>query len=145
VRGDGGLYSTAHDYGRFVRTLLNGGTLDGTRILSPQSVQTMGQNHIDAIFVETQPDAMPNRTRPLPIGAGNNKFGQGFQITAADPKCAAFRSPGSLNWGGINNTHFWIDPARGVGGIVLMQVQPFYDDACMGVLRGIEEIVYRSL
>ena len=145
VRGDGGLYSTARDYGRFVRMLLNGGSLDGAKILNPQTVQTMGQMHIGALFIQTQPDAMPERTRPFPIGAGRDKFGFGFQITAADPKYAKFRSPGSLSWGGINNTHFWIDPERRVGGIVLMQVLPFYDDACMAVLRGIEEIVYRNL
>jgi CubicO group peptidase (beta-lactamase class C family) len=145
VRGDGGLYSTAQDYGRFVRMLLNGGSLDGAKILSPQSVLAMGQNAIGALFIQTQPDANPERTRPFPIGAGQDKFGFGFQITSADPKYAGFRSPGSLSWGGINNTHFWIDPKRQVGGIVLMQVLPFYDDKSMGVLRGIEEIVYRNL
>jgi len=145
VRGDGGLYSTARDYGQFVRMLLNGGSLDGVKILSPQTVRLMGQNHIGAIYMQTQPDANPARTRPFPIGAGRDKFGFGFQITAADPKYAKFRSPGSLSWGGINNTHFWIDPQRQIAGIVMMQVLPFYDDASMGVLRGIEEIVYRNL
>jgi CubicO group peptidase (beta-lactamase class C family) len=145
VRGDGGLYSTAHDYGRFMRMLLNGGSLESAKILSPQTVQLMGRNHIGSIFIETQPNAMPQRTQPFPIGAGRDKFGLGFQITMADPKYARFRSPGSLSWGGINNTHFWIDPRRGLGGIVLMQVLPFYDAACIGVLRGIEEIVYRHL
>jgi CubicO group peptidase (beta-lactamase class C family) len=50
-----------------------------------------------------------------------------------------------LSWGGIYNTHFWIDPKRQVAGIVLMQVLPFYDEASLGVLRGIEEVVYRHL
>nr|RPI42405.1 MAG: class A beta-lactamase-related serine hydrolase [Betaproteobacteria bacterium] len=145
VRGDGGLYATAHDYGRFVRMLLNGGSLDGAKILSRQTVRLMGENHIGPIFIETQPAAMPQRTRPFPIGAGKDKFGLGFQITMPDPNFARFRSPGSLSWGGINNTHFWIDPSRGIGVIVLMQVLPFYDEACIGVLRGIEEIVYRHL
>jgi CubicO group peptidase (beta-lactamase class C family) len=145
VRGDGGLYSTARDYGRFVRMLLNGGSLDGVKILNPQTVHSMGQPHIGANFIRTQPDAMPERTRPFPIGAGLDKFGLGFQITAGDPKYAKFRSPGSLSWGGINNTHFWIDPKHRIGGIVLMQVLPFYDEASIGVLRGVEEIVYRNL
>jgi len=145
VRGDGGLYSTARDYGRFVRMLLNGGSLDGAKLLSPQSVRTMGQNQIGGLFVQTQPDANPARTRPFPIGAGRDKFGFGFQITAADPTYAAYRSPGSLSWGGINNTHFWIDPQKNIGGIVLMQVLPYYDAACMDVLRGIEALVYRHL
>lgn len=145
IRGDGGLYSTARDYGLFVRMLLNGGSLDGAKILSPQTVQLMGQNHIGAMTLQTQPDANPERTRPFPIGAGRDKFGLGFQITAADLQYAKYRSPGSLSWGGINNTHFWIDPKREIAGIVLMQVLPFYDDASMGVLRGIEALVYQHL
>ncbi len=145
VRGDGGLYSTAHDYGRFVRMLLNEGTLDGTRILSAKAVQMMSEMPAAGPLMQTQPDANAERTRPFPIGAGKDKFGLGFQITAADPQYAKFRSPGSLSWGGINNTHFWIDPKRQIAGIVLMQVLPFYDDACMGVLRDIEALVYRDL
>jgi methyl acetate hydrolase len=145
VRGDGGLYSTAGDYGLFVRMLLNGGSLNGVKILSAKSVQMMGQNHIGAIAIQTQPDANPTRTKPFPVGAGRDKFGLGFQITAADPKYAQYRSPGSLSWGGIYNTHFWIDPKRQVAGIVLMQVLPFYDDASMEVLRGIEALVYQHL
>jgi CubicO group peptidase (beta-lactamase class C family) len=145
VRGDGGLYSTARDYTRFLQMLLNGGSLDGAKILSPKTVALMGQNHIGDIFISTQPAALPERTKPFPIGAGKDKFGLGFQIQAADPALAKFRSPGSLSWAGINNTHFWIDPKRGVAAIVLMQVLPFYDDDAIKVLRDIEEIVYRSL
>ena len=145
VRGDGGLYSTAADYGRFVRMLLNGGSLDGERILSPQVVRRMGSNAIGALAVETQPDANPSRTRPFPLGAGHDKFGLGFQIAAADPKYAKYRSPGSLSWAGIYNTHFWIDPKRQIAGIVLMQVLPFYDRACIGVLRKIEAATYKHL
>jgi len=145
VRGDGGLYSTASDYGRFLRMLLNDGTLNGVKILSAKSVQMMGQNQIGAIAIQTQPDANPIRTRPFPVGAGHDKFGLGFQITAADPRYAQYRSPGSLSWGGIYNTHFWIDPKRQVAGVVLMQVLPFYDDASMELLRGIEALLYQHL
>lgn len=145
VRGDGGLYSTAQDYARFVRMLLNGGTLDGAKILSPKAVQMMSAMPADGPVMQTQPDANPDRTRPFPIGAGKDKFGLGFQVSAADPQYAAFRSPGSLAWGGINNTHFWIDPKRQIAGIVLMQVLPFYDEASVGLLRGVEGQVYRHL
>lgn len=145
VRGDGGLYSTARDYSRFLRMLLNGGTLDGAKILSPKSVALMGENHIGPIFVSTQPDANKERTKPFPIGAGKDKFGLGFQIQASDPSLAKYRSPGSLSWAGINNTHFWLDPKKQVAAIVLMQVLPFYDDDAIKVLRDIEEVVYRHL
>lgn len=145
VRGDGGLYSTARDYSQFLRMLLNGGTLGGVKILSPQSVRAMGENHIGAIFVETQPAANPERTKPFPLGASKDKFGLGFQIQSHDPATAKYRSPGSLSWAGINNTHFWLDPKREIAAIALMQVLPFYDDEAIGILRGIEEIVYRHL
>jgi CubicO group peptidase (beta-lactamase class C family) len=145
IRGDGGLYATAQDYGRFVRMLLNGGTLDGAKILTPNAVQMMSAMPAGGPVMQTQPDANPDRTRPFPIGAGKDKFGLGFQVSAPDPQYAKFRSPGSLAWGGINNTHFWIDPKRQIAGIVMMQVLPFYDAASVGVLRGVEEQVYRHL
>ena len=145
IRGDGGLYSTANDYALFVRMLLNGGTLNGVKILSTKSVRMMGENPAGGIVMQTQPDANPDRTRPFPVGAGRDKFGLAFQITAADPQYAKYRSPGSLSWGGIFNTHFWIDPKRQIAGIVLMQTLPFYDEASMGVLRGIEAITYQHL
>ena len=145
VRGDGGLYSTARDYGAFLQMLLNGGSLHTAKLLGEKSVRMMGENQIGAIAVEEQPAADPGRTRPFPLGAGRDKFGLGFQIAARDDRYAKLRSPGSLSWAGINNTHFWIDPNRHIAVVVLMQVLPFYDDACIRVLRGVEEQVYRHL
>ena len=142
-RGDGGLYSTAEDYGTFVRMLLNGGTLNGRTILSEASVKMMGENAIGAIFVELQPDADKQRTRPFPLGAGKDKFGLGFQIAANDPATTGFRSPGSMSWAGIFNTEFWVDPVKHVGAVQMMQVLPFYDDGAIRTLRQFEEIVYQ--
>jgi CubicO group peptidase (beta-lactamase class C family) len=144
-RGDGGLYSTAHDYGLFVRMLLNDGQLGGAKILSPASVRAMGQNQIASIFVDQQPDADPQRTRPFPLGAGRDKFGLGFQIASKDPQSAKYRSPGSLSWAGIFNTEFWIDPVKHVGGIQMMQLLPFYDEGAIRTLRDFEELVYQNL
>jgi hypothetical protein len=122
MRGDGGLYSTAEDYGRFVRMLLNGGMLDANRILRQSSVRLMGQNAIGELFVELQPDADKQRTKPFPLGAGKDKFGLGFQITADDPGLRGFRSPGSMSWAGMFNTEFWVDPVKHVGGVHMMQL-----------------------
>ena len=105
----------------------------------------MGENQIGSIHVEEQPAADPMRTRPFPIGAGRYQFGLGFQIAARDERYAKFRSPGSLSWAGINNTHFWIDPTRHIAAVFMVQVLPFYDDAAMRTLRGFEEQVYRYL
>jgi len=144
-RGDGGLYSTIEDYSRFVRMLLNDGTLGSVKLLSPASVKMMGQNQIGSIFVEQQPAVVPARTRPMPLGAGKDKFGLGFQIASNDPATAKFRSPGSMSWAGLFNTEFWIDPVKHVGGIQMMQLLPFYDDGAIRTLRGFEETVYREL
>ena len=144
-RGDGGLNSTVEDYSKFVRMLLNDGTLGTAKILSPASVKMMGENQIGAIFVERQPDADKQRTKPFPLGAGKDKFGLGFQIASDDPAMKAFRSPGSMSWAGIFNTEFWVDPVRHVGGVHMMQLLPFYDDGAIRALRGFEETVYREL
>jgi len=144
-RGDGGLYSTVEDYSRFVRMLLNGGTLGSAKILSPASVKMMGENAMGAIFVERQPDADKQRTKPFPLGAGKDKFGLGFQIASSDPAMKGFRSPGSMSWAGIFNTEFWVDPVKQIGGVHMMQLLPFYDDGAIRALRGFEETVYKNL
>jgi methyl acetate hydrolase len=144
LRGDGGLYGTAQDYGRFVQLFLNRGTVGGMRLVSETSIAAMGANHIGAVVVSEQPAADASRSRPYPLGAGRDKFGLGFQIAAA-PGEPGMRSPGSLSWGGINNTHFWIDPQRRIGVVLLMQVLPFYDERAIAVLRDVERLVYRHL
>jgi CubicO group peptidase (beta-lactamase class C family) len=68
---------------------------------------------------------------------------QGFQVCCHNKP--GFRSVGSYSWAGIYNTHFWVDPDTGVAGVVLVQVLPFYDGNCIGVLRGCKEWVYQAL
>jgi methyl acetate hydrolase len=144
-RGDGGLYSTVEDYGRFIRMFLNGGRLGSVRILSDSSVKMMGENNIGSLFVELQPDADKSRTKPFPLGAGHDKFGLGFQIASNNPEYSGYRSPGSMSWAGIYNTEFWIDPVKHIGGVQMMQLLPFYDDGAIRTLRGFEELVYKNL
>ena len=55
------------------------------------------------------------------------------------------RRPGSMNWAGINNTFYWIDPEKQIGVVVLMQILPFYDDAAIKILQGVEERVYQHV
>jgi methyl acetate hydrolase len=144
-RGDSGLYSTARDYSRFLQMLLNGGSYRRKKLLEPATVEMMGENQIGALFVQTQPAAAADRTRPFPLGAGKDKFGLGFQIQSGEAEAVKLRSPGSLSWTGIYNTHFWLDPKRRLAAIVLMQLLPFYDDDAIKVLRGVEQIVYSNL
>ena len=145
VRGDGGLFSTARDYARFMRLILNRGLgNDGARLLGADTVDLMAQNHIGDLRVRLLPAPDATMARPFPLGAGADTFGLGFQITAGHDS-ATMRSPGSLSWAGINNTQFWIDPEAGIGAVLLMQYRPFYDEAAIEALQGFEALVYRSL
>jgi CubicO group peptidase (beta-lactamase class C family) len=143
VQGDGGLYGTTTDYGLFLRMLLNRGTLNGKRILSERSARTVFESHTGNVVVKEQESANQALSRNFPVGAGRDKWGLGFQL-AAD-KQANRRSPGSGTWAGIFNTHFFVDPSREVGVIVMMQTLPFYDEASMKVYAGVEEAVYANL
>ena len=144
-RGDGGLYSTASDYGKFMRMLLNGGRLGKARILSAKSVRLMGENQIGPVFVSQQTIGLPALSKPFPLGAGQDKFGLGFQLTSAGPGTATYRRAGSMSWAGLFNTEFWIDPHTGIAGVLLMQYLPFYDDSAIRTLREFEAAVYKDL
>jgi methyl acetate hydrolase len=143
VQGDGGLYGTPGDYSLFLRMLLNRGTLNGKRILSEKSARTMFARHTGNVVVKEQQSANLALSRNFPVGAGKDKWGLGFQLAAE--KQPNRRSVGSGTWAGIFNTHFFIDPSKEVGVVVMMQTLPFYDEASMKVYAGVEEAVYRNL
>jgi CubicO group peptidase (beta-lactamase class C family) len=142
--GGGGLTATASDYIRFTRMILNGGALDGARIVSAEGVAQMSRNNIGSVGVPALKSALADRSEDFSfIADGRDKWGLGFLLTAdADP---AKRSAGSLSWGGINNTYYWIDPARDVTGVILMQVLPFGDNKCLEAFAGFESGVYAGL
>jgi CubicO group peptidase (beta-lactamase class C family) len=139
--GGGGLASTADDYGRFVRMLLNGGALDGARVLKAESVAVMGQNHIGAVSVPALKSALPRSADFTFIADGRDKWGLGFLITT--DQVPGKRSPGSLSWGGINNTFFWVDPARGIAGVIMMQYLPFADAKALATYDTFERGAYQ--
>jgi len=143
VAGDGGLYSTASDYGLFLRMLLNRGKAGSARILSENAVKTMFENHTGSVTVPLQQSTNLSLSKNFPTGAGKDHWGLGFQLAAE--KAANRRSPGSGTWAGIFNTHFFIDPAKEIGVVVMMQTLPFYDEKSMGVYAGVEEAVYKNL
>jgi CubicO group peptidase (beta-lactamase class C family) len=139
--GGGGLASTADDYGRFVRMFLNGGALEGARVLKAETVALMGQNQIGAISVPALKSALPRSADFTFIADGRDKWGLGFLITTDE--VPGKRSPGSLSWGGINNTFFWIDPTRGVAGVIMMQYLPFADAKALAVYDTFERGAYQ--
>jgi methyl acetate hydrolase len=142
IIGGGGLASTAADYICFVRMILNDGTLDGVRILKPDTVAAMGQNAIGDLGVPALKTALPWRSDDFSfIADGRDKWGLGFLITVDDVK--GKRSAGSLSWGGIYNTYFWIDRTRGIGGVILTQFLPFADRKALALYDGFERGVYQ--
>jgi CubicO group peptidase (beta-lactamase class C family) len=105
--GGAGLVSTAGDYARFLQMLLNGGVLDGARILGPKTVALMAQDHLDALY-----------------GSPGYGFGLGFQVLEDPGKAGQYGSPGLYSWGGAYATSYWIDPAEDLVSVFLIQLLP---------------------
>ncbi len=141
--GDGHLFSTAADYCRFVQMILSHGQMGNVRLLKAEIVREMGRNQTGDIRVRLQPAANADYTNPFPLGAGEDVWGLGFQLAAPARPDPALRRPGSMSWAGINNTFFWIDPQEQIGVVILMQMLPFYDEAALGIVRGVETRVYQ--
>lgn len=142
--GGGGLYSTAGDYLKFERMLLGGGTLDGKRVLSPESVQQMSKNQIGDLNVVELRSLIPQFARdPVRVPGSLDKFGLGFGINSKPVDGG--RSSGSIAWAGINNTFFWIDPSRRTCAVLMMQTVPFADDSADAILEQFERAVYLTL
>jgi CubicO group peptidase (beta-lactamase class C family) len=114
--GGGGLSSTASDYLRFTQMFLNGGQLDGQRLLSRKSVELMGMNHIGDISVWTY-------VSPSAVGNLGDKFGLGFGVRS-DAGMNELGSTGEYMWAGIFNTRFWIDPKEQMSIVMLGQIIP---------------------
>jgi CubicO group peptidase (beta-lactamase class C family) len=109
--GGGGLWSTAEDYTQFAQMLVNGGEVNGKRLLSPRTVDLMASNHVGQLFAES------NQT--------GTRRGMGFGLTVEvvlDPIAANRRtSAGSFGWDGAFGTHFWADRKEQIAGIILIQ------------------------
>ncbi|HWG71881.1 MAG TPA: serine hydrolase domain-containing protein [Steroidobacteraceae bacterium] len=107
--GGGGLVSTAGDYARFLQMLLNGGILDGTRLLSRKTIEFMTADHLGP--VTGAPDL-------LPPGHG---FGLGFAVRLEAGIAPTPGSVGMYFWGGLAGTTFWVDPAEQLFAMLLIQ------------------------
>lgn len=111
--GGGGLLSTAEDYMRFSQMMLNGGELDGVRILGSKTVDYMTRNHLSGIFALRSGESALNRP-----GSG---FGLGFGVVVDPVAAGVISSAGEYYWGGAAGTIFWIDPVEELIAIVMVQ------------------------
>jgi hypothetical protein len=114
--GGGGLVSTAPDYLRFCQMLLNGGELDGVRVLSSQAVKQMTTNALPPGIRIFGGDEVGSR-------AGTD-FGLGFAIRADPVHSWVPGALGSFSWAGYWGTYFWIDPAEKLIGLQMIQATP---------------------
>jgi len=122
--GGGGLVSTAHDYARFTQMVLNGGALNGTRILGRKTVDFMRMDHLGDVEGP---------------GAGNG-FGLGFAVK--EGVNALPTSVGTLYWGGMHGTSFWIDPEEKLIGIFMIQIYP---NRSTNFAQQFQQLVYSAL
>jgi CubicO group peptidase (beta-lactamase class C family) len=107
--GGGGLFSTAMDYARFCEMLLQGGQLNGVRVLAPRTVEMMRTNHVN-----------PDPLKTMPAGTG---WGMDFQIVMDPAAAGEAVSEGTFTWFGIAGTWFWIDPVRDLAFVGMVQHQ----------------------
>jgi methyl acetate hydrolase len=142
--GGGGLYGTAADYLAFQRVFLNQGRAEGGQVLRPETVALMAQNAIGGLNVRLLKTAVPASSNDAEFFPGMvKKWSLGFMISAE--AVPGTRSAGSLAWAGLGNTYFWIDPAAGVAGVILMQLLPFADAKALALLDAFERAVYAAL
>jgi methyl acetate hydrolase len=142
--GGGGIYSTGPDYLTFIRMLLRGGSLDGVRILRPETVALMGQNQIGTIEAGMMKTTAPAASNDVNFFPGISlRWGLGHMINMQAVPDG--RSAGSLTWGGLFNTYYWIDPARRVAAVFMTQVLPFADDRALRICRQFERGVYAAV
>jgi CubicO group peptidase (beta-lactamase class C family) len=105
--GGAGLLTTASDYARLLQMLLNGGELDGVRLLSPLSVELMTSNHVGTLYQD-----------------GNSGFGLGFEIVVTPGRAGRPAGPGSYGWGGAYHSRYLVDPREQMVAVFFSQILP---------------------
>ncbi len=143
IPGGHGLYSTADDYLKFQRALLDGGELDGARILSSDTVDEAFSNQIGEIdFPAAIPTADPASSADFDAGPGH-KWGWGLLLNSDD--IPGRRRAGSGAWAGLCNTHFWVDRSTGLTGAIYTQTLPFVAPEVYQVYLDFETALYSTL
>lgn len=117
--GGGGLSSTAADYARFCQMLLNGGELDGVRLLSRKTVELMTHNHLPAALAFGERAAELGQAAPLPaLGQG---YGLGVGVRLEPGLSPLPGSVGDFYWSGITGPTFWVDPREELVAVFMLQ------------------------
>ena len=126
--GSGGLVSTAADYYRFHQMMLNGGELDGARILGRKTVELMTSNHTG--------------DHGLWLRGPGYGFGLGYSVVTDKGASAMPASVGSYSWGGAYCTVFWVDPVEELIGILMTQVRPYTH---LNIRQDLQTLTYQAI
>jgi CubicO group peptidase (beta-lactamase class C family) len=142
--GGGGLHSTGRDYLAFVQMLLHGGRFNGARLLKPETVAFMHENAIGTTPAGILKTQSPERSNDVDLFPGARvRWSLGHMLNAeAGPNG---RSAGTVSWGGLFNTYYWIDPAKRVTGLIMTQILPFADPRALGLYGRFERAVYDAV
>jgi len=138
------IYSTAPDYMRFLRMLLNKGQLDGNRVLSEAAVAAMLANQIGDLRVGKLVSIAPALTADAEFYPGVPKT-HSFGFVRVEEDVPGRCSAGSQIWAGVLNTHYWLDPARDVAAVIMTQSLPFVEPRFMQVYERYERAVYAGM
>ena len=134
--GGGGLVSTAADYLRFCKFMLNKGELEGTRLLGRKTVELMTMNHLKGDMADM---GMPRFSESTYYGIG---FGLGFSVTIDPAKAHILGSPGEYAWGGAASTAFWCDPAEDMAVVLLTQLM---SSSTYPIRRELRVLTYQAI
>lgn len=142
--GGGPLYSTPRDYLTFLQMLLHGGAVNGARLLKPETVAEMHRNATGSIACGVLKTEMPPISNDVDLFPGAPlRWGLGYMLNVdAGPNG---RSAGTVSWGGLFNTYYWLDPARKVTGLIMTQILPFADTRVLKLYGRFESSVYETL
>ena len=141
--GHGG-YSTAGDYGRFLRALLRGGELDGERILREETVDLALSAQLGAIQLpDVTPTADPEISNDIVALPVKRDWGLGFELVLED--LPGMRRAGTGAWAGLANCYYWLDRAGGRAGVFLTQVLPFFDERIINRCMELETAAYADV
>ncbi len=142
--GGGGAFSTPHDYMIFLQMLLHAGTLNGVRVLQPETVTMMMQNQIGGLNVQEMVTAQPAFSNSFDQFPGQaHKWGYSFDINMQPASNG--RAAGSISWAGLLNCYFWLDPSSKVTGGLFTQILPFYDARVVALYGAFERGLYAGL
>ena len=142
--GGGGLYSTGRDYLAFLQMLLHGGSFNGAQLLRPETVALMGQNHIGNIPAGIMKTENPARSNDVDFFPGAEvRWGLGYMLNMQPGPNG--RSAGTVSWGGIFNTYYWLDPVQRVTGLIMPQILPFADQRVLQLYGQFESAIYNAV